>query len=221
MTPISAMIYPMYDNTDEELVELAKEGDSEAFNILVRRHVDHIYNFVRQYTTHKEDADDITQEAFFKAWKHIKSFKKGKKFTTWLFTIARNSALDNIKKRKAFSFSDMDAFGQSGSAGGSGGNSSENTGFAETLKDPEPLAPEIFERKELAHELTEAMDTLPPDWKAVLVMHYTDDMTFEEIAAVVSRPMNTIKSWHHRAVLKIRDILATHHKDETSRINTK
>ena len=206
-------MYCMQSNTDEELVDLVKDGDHEAFGILTRRHVDHIYNFIRQYTTssssQKEDTDDITQETFLKAWKHIGGFKKGKKFTTWLFTIARNSALDHIKKRRAFSFSDMDSFG---------GNDDESEGggdgrFAETLKDPEPLSPEIFERKELALELTKAMDTLPPDWRAVLVMHYTDDMTFEEIATVISRPMNTVKSWHHRAIQKIREILTTHHND--------
>ncbi len=197
----------MHKHTDEELVELTKDGDNQAFNILTERHVDHIYNFVRQYANPKEDADDITQDAFLKAWKHIKSFKKGKKFTTWLFTIARNSALDHIKKRRAFSFSQMDSF--------SGGDL-DNTGdvsFTDTLKDPEPLSPEIFERKELAIELTKAMETLPEDWRAVLVMHYTDDMTFEEIATVISRPMNTVKSWHHRAIRKIRDILILHHND--------
>ncbi len=192
----------MHKHTDEELVELTKGGDDDAFTILVNRHVDHIYNFVRQYAKEKEDADDITQETFLKAWKHIKSFKKDKKFTTWLFTIARNSALDNIKKRRAFSFSVMDSH-----------NSEDDAGFADTLKDQEPLAPEIFEDKETAAELTKAMDTLPPDWKAVLVMHYTDDMTFEEIAVVLSKPMNTVKSWHHRAIIKIREILTLHHNN--------
>ena len=199
------------NETDEELVELVKNGDDEAFNILVNKYKDRIYNFVRQYTTHKEDADDITQDAFFKAWKHIKSFKTGKKFTTWLFTIARNTALDGIKKRKAFSFSDMNIFSKAN--GGTSGNGGDYMDFADTLKYQEPLAPEIFERKELAAELLQAMDTLPQDWRVVLVMRYTDDMTFEEIASVLSRPMNTVKSWHHRSVQKIREILTLHHNN--------
>jgi len=185
-------------HTDEELVEMTKDGDDEAFGILTRRHIDHIYNFVRQYAPQREDADDITQESFMKAWKHIRSFKKGKKFTTWLFTIARNSALDHIKKRKAFSFSQMDT---------------EEMVFADTLKDEEPLPTAIFERKELAKELAEAMEDISPDWRAVLIMRYTDDMTFEEIATVLSRPMNTVKSWHHRAMNKIKETLISRSKD--------
>ena len=197
--------------TDEELVELTKTGDDESFGILTRRHVDHIYNFVRQYSYIKEDADDITQDTFLKAWKHIKSFKTGKKFTTWLFTIARNSALDHIKKRKAFSFSDMDSFGSESRTSSS--SDGDKPSFAETLKDPELLSPEIFERKELSKELNGAMETLHPDWRAVLIMHYTDEMTFEEIAAVLTRPMTTVKSWHRRSLQKIRETRMLHHND--------
>jgi RNA polymerase sigma-70 factor (ECF subfamily) len=61
------------------------------------------------------------------------------------------------------------------------------------------------------------MDTLPPDYKAVLIMHYTDDMTFEEIATVLVRPMNTVKSWHHRAIGKIREILMPRYANNNPR----
>ncbi len=205
------MMLNMDKYTDEELVELTKAGNDESFGILARRHVDHIYNFVRQYSHTKEDADDITQETFLKAWKHIKSFKTGKKFTTWLFTIARNSALDHIKKRKAFSFSEMDYFGSDSRTSSS--SDGDKTSFAETIKDPEPLSPEIFEKKELSLELNKAMETLHPDWRAVLIMHYTDEMTFEEIATVLTRPMNTVKSWHRRALQKVRETIMLHHND--------
>ncbi len=206
------LYYVSMNETDEILVELSKNGNNAAFNILVERHIDHIYNFVKQYCKENEDADDITQSSFIKAWKHIKSFKTGNKFTTWLFTIARNTALDHIKKRRSYSFSQMDIFGSNSRSGNSNGDNGDMS-FVDTLKDPEPLPSEVFQRNELAIELSLAMETLPQDWRAVLVMHYTDEMTFEDIAMVLGRPMNTVKSWHRRSLIKIREMLILHHND--------
>ncbi len=188
------------DSSDEELAIQAQDGDDTAFNILSARHIKHIFNFVRQYIPKKEDAEDVVQNTFFKAWKHIKSFKKDKKFKGWLFAIARNTALDHIKKRRSFSFSEMNSTDEE-----SGGDIS----FADTLTDPEPLPAEVFERKEIAKELTGVLDQLSPDYRATLIMHYNDEMTFEEIAVIFKKPMNTVKSWHRRALKKVRDLLRT------------
>ena len=182
--------------TDEALVELAKVGDDDAFNTIVNRHINHILNFVRQYAPQKEDAEDIVQNTFFKAWKHIGGFKKDKKFLTWLFTIARNTALDHIKRRHSFSFSEIDKWENAGGE--------NEISFEDSLSDSEPLPSEVYERKEIATELLEVMDILSPDYRATLIMHYQDDMTFEEIALVMKKPMNTVKSWHRRAVTQIR-----------------
>lgn len=190
--------------TDEELVALTQEGDDTAFNILTQRHINHVLNFVRQYTSKKEDAEDIVQNTFFKTWKHINSFKKDKKFKGWLFAIARNTALDHIKRRKSFSFTEMS---------GSGDESDDAIPFADTLSDPDPLPPEIFEHKEIAHELIATMDKLPPDYRTTLIMHYNEDMTFEEIAKIMKKPMNTVKSWHRRALIKVRELLISKNMD--------
>jgi RNA polymerase sigma-70 factor (ECF subfamily) len=186
--------------TDEELVEKSKAGDDKAFHELMVRHLKHIFNFVWQYARNDEDAEDITQDAFFKAWKHIRRFKTGSKFLPWLFAIARNTALDHIKKKKAVIFSDLD-------------DDENDMTFADTLADTEPLAHEMFDRRQSAEELDSAMEILHPDHRAVLVMHYREEMTFDEIAEVVDRPMNTVKSWHRRALFKLRDKLktGTHH----------
>ena len=188
--------FPKESLTDEAIVELVKNDDESAYQILVKRYASYIFNFVRQYAPHKEDAEDITQDTFLKAWKHIKTFKKEKKFKTWLFTIARNVAIDYTKKKRSLSFSDMES-----------GNDEDAPTFAETLSDAEPLPPEIFERSEIAAELAGALDTLHPDHRSTLVMHYRDEMTFEEIAEILGKPMNTVKSWHRRALAKVHDML--------------
>jgi RNA polymerase sigma-70 factor (ECF subfamily) len=181
-------------HTDETLARMSADGDTLAFQELTRRYLKHAFNFVRQYVREQEGAEDITQDAFLKAWKHISRFKPGYSFKPWLFTIARNTALDYIKKKKSIAFSSIEGDEDEGS-------------FAETIPDAGPLPNEIYADKELGSMLDEAMKILPPEHRAVVVMHYREDMTFEEIAKIIKKPMNTVKSWHRRSLLKIRDKL--------------
>ncbi|MEK7641764.1 MAG: RNA polymerase sigma factor [Patescibacteria group bacterium] len=182
------------DISDEQLAELSKTGDDTAFEELVHRYVAPIYRFALHYTRNPEDAEDISQDAFYKAWKHIKRHAKGKPFKPWIFAIARNTALDFLKKRKVHAFSTLDG-------------DETDISFAETLEDTEPLQPELFEREELSAQLTELMEILHPDHRSVLILHYRESLTFEEISDVLGKPMNTVKSWHRRALIKIRNLL--------------
>jgi len=179
------------DFSDEDLAEATKNGDDAAYQALMKRYMRHIFNFARQYGKTDDDAEDIVQDSFFKVWKYIKRFEKGKTFRPWLFTITRNTALDHIKKKKAVSFSELDS-------------ADEDMSFVDTLHDPEPLPTEIFDRTQLFTEVTGVMSTLHPDHRAVLIMHYQQEMTFDEIAEIMEKPMNTVKSWHRRAVGKVR-----------------
>ncbi len=180
---------------DEELIKKVKKGDDMAFQELMSRYTKHIFNFILQYVKSREEAEDVSQDTFFKVWKNMKRFKDGMKFKPWLFTIARNTALDYIKKKKAITFSSME------------NDEEDSFNFADTLSDTEPLPPELFARKELATELSGAMSDLHPDHRSVLVMHYQEDMTFEEISEIMKKPMNTVKSWHHRSLSKVKNKL--------------
>ena len=180
--------------SDEELAELCRKQDHAAFQELMTRYMNQIYNFIRQYTKTNEDTDDITQDTFLKVWKNIRHYSPGRLFRPWLFTIARNTALDYLKKKRSMVFSDLD-------------NEENDLSFADTLHDPEPLPPEVFENAELAKQLNGILTTLSPDYRAVLTLHYQDCMTFDEIAEIMNKPMNTVKSWHHRALIQLRDRL--------------
>lgn len=184
-----------YGQSDEALAEACKNGDDEAFRELMVRHAGPVTRFVSQYVRTDEDAEDAAQDAFFKAWKHIKRFQTGKTWKPWLYAIARNTALDLVKKKRAVNFSSLD-------------DEDNDLAFADSLADEEPLQNELFERTELAAELERAMDILHPDHRAVILMHYRENMTFDEIAEAVDRPMNTVKSWHQRALLKLRPRLS-------------
>ena len=181
--------------TDEELIEQVKKGNDTAFQLLMERYLKHIFNFIRQYVRTEEDSEDVTQDTFFKTWKYIKRFKHGMKFKPWLFTIARNTALDHIKKKKAIPFKDLD------------NDDDESLSFEETVADIEPLPSELFAQAELADEMNGVLSVLHPDHQAVLTMHYVQEMTFEEIAEIMDKPMNTVKSWHRRSLSKVKDKL--------------
>lgn len=182
-------------HSDEDLAESSKGKDEEAFKELMRRYLRPIYNFAHQYGKTVEDAEDIAQDTFYKVWKYIGRYGKGRQFRPWLYTIARNTALDHIKKKRAVSFTDLD-------------DSDNDLQFADTLESTEPLQPEIFETAMEVSRLAEAMKGLHPDHRAILLLHYREEMTFDEIADIVGRPMNTVKSWHRRALIRLRELMS-------------
>ncbi|MEN9912823.1 MAG: hypothetical protein RLY66_231 [Candidatus Parcubacteria bacterium] len=182
------------ETTDEQLAERSARGDDDAFQEIVRRYLGSIYRFAFQYARTEEDAEDIAQDSFFKAWKYIKRYKKGRPLKPWLFTIARNTALDFLKKKRPLTFSSIK-------------NGEDTTPFEDTLEDTELLQTDLFERAESKEELLKLLDTLHPDHRSVLTLYYHEELTFEEIAETLERPMNTVKSWHRRALIKIRGLL--------------
>ena len=182
--------------SDEELVELAKKGDDASYQELMRRSLKPVYNFVYTYVRTPEETDDITQDTFFKAWKFINQFKSEKKWRPWIFTIARNTALDHIKKKRAVPFSNLD-------------DKDSSLQFSENIEDTEPLADQLFENAQNATEISVALKTLRAEYQSVIMLHYHQELTFEEIASVMGTPMNTVKSWHRRALEDIRRILSS------------
>ncbi len=95
----------MPDRSDENLVTDYLKGDKKALEILIGRYLKPIYNFLYRYTGDVAEAEDITQEAFVRAWKNIRKFDRNKKFKTWIFGIAKNAAIDFLRKKKPILFS--------------------------------------------------------------------------------------------------------------------
>ena len=89
--------------TDEQLVAQYLKGDEKSLELLIQKYLNPIYSFVLQYTKERDEAEDLTQEVFVKVWKNINKFKSEYKFKTWLFTIAKNTSLDFLKKKKVVS----------------------------------------------------------------------------------------------------------------------
>jgi len=180
--------------TDKELVVDYLAGQEEAFPILLNRHLPSVYRLVFGLVLDKQVAEDVTQEVFIKAWKKIKSFKPEYSFKTWLFSIARNSAIDYLRQKKDIVFSEFD-------------NEAGDNVIADTLADSEPLPDEAFQKLEEAGVLVDSLKKLLPLYREILILRYTNGLSLVEISSLLKRPLETVKSQHRRGLLHLKAFL--------------
>lgn len=185
------------DRSDEEIIKLFKEGKEDLFKELIDRHSPAIYNFVKRIID-KGNAPDILQEIFIKIWKNLHRFDETRaSFKTWAFTIAKNTATDYLRKNRDITFSEMEV----------GIDSDSGNTFSEKIPDDSLLPDEVLQKMQDSKLLNETLKRIPMDYKAVLVLHYEEDMTFDEIGKILNKPLNTVKSQHRRAILMLKKIM--------------
>ena len=184
----------MTNINDEILARKYLTGDEQSLELLIRQYLKPIYSFVCRYAGNSHEAEDITQEIFVRVWRNLKKFDQNKSFKTWIFSIAKNASLDFLKKKKAIPFSEFDTE--------EGGNR-----ITETLADPSPLPLELLEKAGMAKMLNVAMEKLSPQYRMVLFLRYNDHFNFREIAESLDEPLNTVKSRHRRALIKLKKLL--------------
>lgn len=184
------------DKTDEEIVALFKDGDSQAFKELLSRYTSPLYNYSARFVG-PSNAPDIVQIISVKIWKNLSHFNQDKaSFKTWAFTIARNTITDFLRKKKSVVFSDLD------------GSTKEDEGsFVDNIPDENLLPDESMQKLQDVATLNQALEKLSPLSREVLVLYYQEDLTFAEIGKILDKPLNTVKSQHRRALLSLRKIL--------------
>lgn len=192
---INGIFRMMNNRSDQQLIADHLKGDEESLELLIQRYLRPIYSFVYRYVGNAQETEDITQEAFIKIWRNLKKFDRQKSFKTWIFTIAKNTAFDHLKKKKAILFSEFE------------NEEGENT-LTETLVDPAPLPQELLERAGIAQMLNSAMEILSPKYRMVLFLRYNDHFNFREIAESLGESLNTVKSRHRRALIMLKKLLS-------------
>ena len=187
------------DITDEEIIVKYLDGEDDALNLLIQRYIKSIYNFVYRYAKNSQDAEDITQDVFILVWKHIKKFDGQKSFRAWIFTIARNTSLNWIKKKKPVLFSELQAiFIQDNDP------SEDSFDIAdESIVSIEEATDALIRNK----HVKDAIETLSPQYQNILSMRIDGGFTFQEIADVLDQSINTIQSDYRRALLKLKIFL--------------
>lgn len=185
----------MPEQTDNELIQAYTKGDTQALSLLLSRYTGPLYRFVVRLCGDGATAEDLVQETCLKAWRKLSSFQKDRSFKTWIFTIARNTTFDYLKKKKAIPFSTLNE------------QSMIEEAFEDQIEDDRPLPPELLERTDRAQLLEVALKELPEQSRTVILLHEGQDMTFQEISETVNEPLNTVKSRYRRALLSLRTAL--------------
>jgi len=181
--------------TDAALVAAHISGDGTAFARLTERYTPRIYRFTYRMVGQPQDAEDITQETFVKVWRYSKRYRSNERFQAWIFKIARNTAIDWMRKRKQLVFSDFE------SAEG------DNV-LMLTTRDPEPLPDALVAKAQDAALLERVIQKLPAPQREVLLLHYHEYLSFNEIGHILDKPLDTVKSRHYRALLLLKKLLA-------------
>ncbi|MFA5751156.1 MAG: RNA polymerase sigma factor [Candidatus Paceibacterota bacterium] len=164
-----------------------KDIDDKSFEEIVEEYTPLLFNFIAKIAG-RDNASDLIQETFIKIWKNLKRFNPKKaSLKTWIFTIARNTAIDFLKKKKSLVFSELE------------------DEEIENLEEESPLPDEVFETKENRELLKNLLEDLPANYKILILLYYEEEMTFEEIAKIMNRPLNTIKSWKRRAIFELKN----------------
>lgn len=171
---------------DGELVAMTLRGDSEAFATLVERYDRAVYHLAYRTLHDVEEARDAAQEAFFKAYRSLRTFKPGARFSTWIFAIVYHACCDRLNRRKRYSNEEMPE-----------------------RADPGPGPEREAIAMDEARRLRAAIDALPEKYRTVITLYHLQGKQYEEIAEVLGLPMGTVKTHLFRAKEQLRKLLGT------------
>jgi len=171
---------------DSLLVKKSKAGDLDAFEELVKRYEKKIYTLAFRYSGNYDDANDIAQNAFFKAYKSLPSFRGEASFATWLYRITANACHDKIRKQNKYNYLPLDNAIQP---------YRENPLFAA----PDPSSGEYLERKELKDLVKRCLNSLSSDHRLILILREMYGLSYNELASCMGCSLNTVKVKLYRA----------------------
>jgi RNA polymerase sigma-70 factor (ECF subfamily) len=197
-SPVSEEVHP-----DVALVARAKAGDTAAFEQLVRQYERQIFRVAQHITQNREDAEDITQDAFLKAYEKLEQFQGNSKFSTWLVRIAVNESLMRLRKRKTSKTVSMDEDVQTEEG-------SIPRDFAEWRPNPE----EQYNQAELGDILRKTIHGLPPGFRTVFTLRDIENLSTEETAEALGLSVPAVKSRLLRARLQLRERLSRYFRQK-------
>jgi len=177
------------DDPDAALMLRAKKGDSSAFEALVVKHQQSVINFIYRTVADVNEAEDLAQSVFVQAWKARHRYQPSAKFSTWLFTIARNLSLNEIRRRARHAAESIDA--------PSGEIDHSNTKQFEDRESPAPT--DVLIRSELERKVAEAVSDLPENQRTAMVLAQDHETSYEDIAAILGCSLSATKSVIFRA----------------------
>jgi len=184
---------------DQRLIKLAREGDQKAFETLLKKYRNLVYHVMIKMVRNPQEAEDLSQEAFIKAFNALASFNEEFAFSTWLMKIATNNCIDYLRKKKLRTYSIDEPIQY------------KEEQVQVELPDHDPTPEKQLLNEERRILINEAIQSLPPRYRHVIVLRHQEEKSYEDIAEILKLPLGTVKAriFRAREMLnkKIRDIL--------------
>jgi len=173
--------------TDEKLIARFQDGDINAYNELVHRYKDRLLNFVFRYFNNREQAEDVVQDTMIKLYTHASYYKNIAKFSTWIYTIAKNNALTELRKNKRKQTVSLWT----------------NEGKPIDIEMKDELLEQTVYNKMAVEELNKYLDEIPENFRIAVVMRDFQELSYEEISKILEIPIGTIKSRINRGRIQL------------------
>jgi len=179
---------------EEELITRSQNGDINAFEELVAKYERKVFSIAFRFMGNQEDASDLAQEAFLKAYQSIKQFRKEASFSTWICRIVSNVCRDELRKLKRSSQTSLDeeVWLEEGTV-------------AKQIKDNRPTPEQIYENNELKGYLQNLINNLIPEYRMVVILRDIQDYSYEEISEILGCSLGTVKSRLYRGRKALRE----------------
>jgi RNA polymerase sigma-70 factor (ECF subfamily) len=187
---------------DNEVISRVLKGDQQAYSVLVNRYQNYVFTLTLRFTRSREDAEEIAQDVFVKAYRALADFKGNSKFSTWLYTIVNNTCITFLRKKKLDTYSlDHEKVFEAAAGRDSG------------------MTANLVEQKSKQVMVNKAIAMLGPDDAEVITLFYKAEQSLEEIAGILGIETNTAKVRLHRARTRLKEKMETHFAAEISDLN--
>ncbi|HEX5385317.1 MAG TPA: sigma-70 family RNA polymerase sigma factor [Gemmatimonadales bacterium] len=186
--------------TDQEIVALARAGHESGYRELIRRYERPLFSLLYRMVRDRELAEDLAQETFIKVLNAIGSYRPEFKFSSWIFKIANNAAIDHLRRRE------LDTLSLEGSPHAETPEAVEATALQVGARQESPL--DTVEAMELGGAIEAAIGQLRPEYRSCILLRHVEGRPYEEIAQMLGLPLGTVKTYIHRARNELREALA-------------
>jgi RNA polymerase sigma factor (sigma-70 family) len=183
--------------TDTEIIRHVLKGDQQVFAELVSRYQNYVFTLVMRFTENREDAEEVSQDVFVKAYRSLADFRGDSKFSTWLYTIARTSSITFLRKKKLETVS------------------IDNEKTAVQLENRESsFSANVIEQKSRIQMVNEAIQLLSVDDAQIITLFYKAEQSLEEMGKILGMEPNTVKVKLHRARQRLKEKMEKHFSNE-------
>lgn len=177
------------DISDNELIKIIKTRDAERYQEIILRYQGKLFAYLYRLIGNREEAEDLLQDVFIKAYRNMNSYDTKRKFSSWIYRIAHNEAVNHIKRKSLKKFISLESV--------------TSTKDKLDSSSPEDNAEISWIRKETSQEVDEAIYRLPLKYRQVLILRYYTDKSYEEISDILGKPVNTVGTLIKRAKNKL------------------